>query len=95
MYSNCTQITKKQKKTENLQEYHKEYKKNSNWKEYISVYVDKNRDKLNEKKRIDRKVKNDMFDLVKKCIDNKSIHFTKEEDIITVINLLNLKNSKL
>jgi len=95
MYSNCNQITKKQKKTENLQEYHKEYKKKSNWKEYISVYVDKNRDILNEKKRIDRKVKNDIFELIKKCIDNNSIHFTDENDLISAINILNLKKSKL
>ena len=91
---NDIKVIKKKKKTENIKDYHKEYKKNSNWKEYLSMYVDKNKDKLNEKKRIDRRVKNDMFDLVKKCIDNKSIHFTNEEDMITVINLLNFKNSK-
>jgi len=33
------------------------------------MYVDKNKDKLNEKKRIDRRLKNDMFDVIKKCID--------------------------
>ena len=85
---------KKQKKTENIKDYHKEYKKNSNWKEYISAYVDKNKDKLNEKKRIDRRVKNEMYDLIKNCIENKSIQFTNEEDLITALNLLNYKNTK-
>jgi hypothetical protein len=88
-----TQV-KKQKKTENIKDYHKEYKKNSNWKEYLSTYVDKNKDKLNEKKRIDRRVKNDMFELVKNCIENKSIHFTNEEDFVKALELINCKNAK-
>lgn len=88
-----TQV-KKQKKTENIKDYHKEYKKNSNWKEYLSTYVDKNKDKLNEKKRIDRRVKNEMFDLVKNCIENKSIQFTNEEDFIKALELINSKNTK-
>ena len=47
-----------------------------------------------KKKRIDRRVKNEMFELVKKCIENNYIHFTNKEDFIKALELINSKNSK-
>lgn len=87
-------ITKKVKKTEDIKTYHKEYKKNNEgWKEYLSAYVEKNKDKLNERKRIDRKVKNDLFTLIKTLVENNMISFKNDEDFKTVKSLVFFKNN--
>lgn len=92
---NSTKLrTKKVKKTEDIKTYHKEYKQNNeNWKEYLSAYVEKNKDKLNERKRIDRKVKNDLFTLIKILVENNMISFKNDEDFKTVKSLVFFKNN--
>ena len=91
---NSSNKIKKVKKTQDIKTYHKEYKQNNvNWKEYLSLYVEKNKDKLNEKKRIDRKVKNELFNLMKISIENNSVFFKNEEDMKIAKSLVFFKEN--
>lgn len=87
---------KKTKKTYDIKKYHKEYKQNNLiWKEYLSNYVDKNKDKLNEKKRNDRKNKNELFNLIKKCLEEKTIIFINDKDLSYASDLILYKINKI
>lgn len=79
------------KKTEDLKEYHKIYKKSEKWQNYLNEYVEKNKDILNAKKREDRKIKKDVFILVKNCIFERKIKFASIETAKAIIELYSLQ----
>jgi hypothetical protein len=79
------------KKTEDLKEYHKNYKKSEKWQNYLNEYVEKNKDILNAKKREDRKIKKDVYILLKNCIFERKVKFASLETAKAIIELYNLQ----
>lgn len=90
-YEEINFLKKNDKKTKDLKEYHKEYHKSEKWKEYLSSYVNENKDLLNKKKREDRFIKKEILNIIKNCILQNTILFKNEDDLIKCCNLSRLE----